>query len=34
MIFKNEFKNCVLKLMHNNKMIDFSKYELKGEQYG
>lgn len=30
----NNYKNCVLKLIHNDKMIDFSKYELKGEQYG
>lgn len=27
----NNYKNCVLKLIHNDKMIDFSKYELKGE---
>lgn len=26
-----DYKNCVLKLMHNNKMLDFNKYELKGE---
>lgn len=27
----NNYKNCVLKLIHNDKMLDFSKYELKGE---